>query len=285
VAIIVVVGGFVFSLLFQIFTKEPIPAQLRLQRSQSKDLVNGTGSAEASSHDTMTWRDWLKNLQFYEVALMYMCSRIFTNITQTYLPLYILETQHFHKSFIAIIPLVVYVSGFATSFALSFQIISRLFGRRASSLLGLVVGAGSCIWLWFHDLHEQIFGVSILLGISSTILMVTSLAMASDLINRSTESGAFVFGVMSFFDKVSTGIAIQLIQWYQPSECSPDVYDCVPRDRYFRYIMVFVSGGALIMASFALLLLWPQVIGQRRPRNAPPSNETDQERLVDTAES
>lgn len=43
-----------------------------------------------------------------------------------------------------------------------------------------------------------------------------------------------------------------------------EVPDCVPRDRYFRYIMVFVSGGALIMASFALLLLWPQTIGERK---------------------
>lgn len=75
--------------------------------------------------------------------------------------------------------------------SLWFEIFSALLKftfLQVSSLIGLIIGAGSCVWLWFHNLHDQIFGVSILLGVASTILMVTSLAMAADLINTSTVS-------------------------------------------------------------------------------------------------
>lgn len=69
VAVAVVVGGLFFSLFFQIFTKEPLPAQILNQRDRSKEVANGT-SVESHTNSAMTWRDWLKNLQFYEVGLM-----------------------------------------------------------------------------------------------------------------------------------------------------------------------------------------------------------------------
>lgn len=44
-------------------------------------------------------------------------------------------------------------------------------------------------------------------------MLVTSLGITADLIGRNTENGAFVYGVMSFMDKLSNGFAVMLIQY------------------------------------------------------------------------
>jgi hypothetical protein len=51
-----------------------------------------------------------------------------------------------------------------------------------------------------------------LFGASSSVLLVTSLGVTADLIGSDTESGAFVYGAMSFADKLSNGIAVTTIQ-------------------------------------------------------------------------
>lgn len=44
-------------------------------------------------------------------------------------------------------------------------------------------------------------------------MLVTSLGVCADLIGQNTESGAFIYGVMSFMDKLSNGFVIMLIQY------------------------------------------------------------------------
>lgn len=43
-------------------------------------------------------------------------------------------------------------------------------------------------------------------------MLVTSLALTADLVGERTEASAFVYGLMSFSDKLACGIAIALIQ-------------------------------------------------------------------------
>jgi hypothetical protein len=43
-------------------------------------------------------------------------------------------------------------------------------------------------------------------------MLVTSLGITADLIGQNIESGASVYGAMSFMDKLSNGIAVTLIQ-------------------------------------------------------------------------
>lgn len=50
------------------------------------------------------------------------------------------------------------------------------------------------------------------LGSAGSIILVTSLGITADLIGDKTGSGAFVYGVMSFCDKLSNGIAVIVIQ-------------------------------------------------------------------------
>lgn len=44
-------------------------------------------------------------------------------------------------------------------------------------------------------------------------MLVTSLGVSADLIGQNTDNGAFVYGVMSFTDKLSNGIVVMLIQY------------------------------------------------------------------------
>lgn len=52
-----------------------------------------------------------------------------------------------------------------------------------------------------------------ILGIASSIVLVTSLGITADLIGDKTGSGAFVYGLMSFGDKLVNGVAVVVIQY------------------------------------------------------------------------
>lgn len=58
------------------------------------------------------------------------------------------------------------------------------------------------------------FSSILLVGASSSIQLVTSLGLTADLIGQDTDTGAFVYGAMSFVDKLSNGIAIAILQAY-----------------------------------------------------------------------
>ncbi|KAI9916124.1 hypothetical protein PsorP6_017072 [Peronosclerospora sorghi] len=47
---------------------------------------------------------------------------------------------------------------------------------------------------------------------SNSIIMVKSVCLTGDLVGTHVESGAFVYGAMSFTDKISNGLAILFIQ-------------------------------------------------------------------------
>jgi hypothetical protein len=49
-------------------------------------------------------------------------------------------------------------------------------------------------------------------GAGSSVMLVTSLGITADLIGPNIDSGAFVYGIMSFMDKLSNGVAVTLIQ-------------------------------------------------------------------------
>lgn len=75
---------------------------------------------------------------------------------------------------------------------------------------------------WYHDIFYDKSVTSIVtaicLGSGSTIILVTSLSITTDLIGKNTGSGAFVFGAMSFTDKLSNGIAVALLQQFSPCQ-------------------------------------------------------------------
>ena len=53
-------------------------------------------------------------------------------------------------------------------------------------------------------------------GTAGSAVLITSLSLTAELIGNNTETSAFVYGAMSFTDKVSNGLAVMVIQHFIP---------------------------------------------------------------------
>ena len=51
----------------------------------------------------------------------------------------------------------------------------------------------------------EIYVLAILIGLGGTGILITSLSMTAELIGQNTECSAFVYGIISFVDKLSNG--------------------------------------------------------------------------------
>ncbi|XP_043279350.1 major facilitator superfamily domain-containing protein 12-like [Venturia canescens] len=230
--------GFVTSLVFHLMVREGQP-----------DVSSGH-----SRRTTKTASALLKDIQLYKVAGVYMPTRLFLNISQIYVPLYLHESLHLPATRLAIIPLAIFISSFVTS--LIIERLNTKLGRKISYTIGVVLGVLGCTWIWFGSGQNyttyEIYPVSILLGASGAIMLVTSLGTTSDLIGENTESGAFVYGAMSFTDKLSNGLFVMAIQYIRCDKSCP---------MYYRDILTFVCGGSAVFGFFMMLLIKAQPTG------------------------
>ncbi|KAH7704015.1 Protein F16H11.1, partial [Aphelenchoides avenae] len=85
-------------------------------------------------------------------------------------------------------------------------------------VLGAVLGATNCGLMHLHVPGVMIFGVALLMGITQAVLLISSIAITTEMIGKHTESGAFVYGAMSFADKLANGIVYQTIELLCPTE-------------------------------------------------------------------
>lgn len=69
----------------------------------------------------------------FQVGIIYMSTRLFVNLTQVYIPLYLHKTLNMPASGLAIIPLIVYVGGFIT--CLVIENLNRRMGRKVINLI------------------------------------------------------------------------------------------------------------------------------------------------------
>ena len=79
-------AGAVASFLFHVTVKEEVEGSGQIESAYQE--ING----ELSVRDfvqPMSIRDWFKEPQFYLIAGVYMSTRLFVNLSQAYLPLYL----------------------------------------------------------------------------------------------------------------------------------------------------------------------------------------------------
>ncbi|GFU25940.1 major facilitator superfamily domain-containing protein 12 [Nephila pilipes] len=256
VALSVVGVGAFFSLMFHLFTKEKDHPHYS---DQQQCVINEASDIVEKPH--LRWKDWFAQPQFYMVALLYMSTRLYVNLSQVYMPMYIEDTLELHKNKIAIIPLVIFISGFLSSFLV--KSLRRYFGIKATYFLGCVLAIASCVWIYLGEGESyatyHLYAVAVLIGVAGSTLLIISLAFTSDLIANSTSSGAFVFGSMSFVDKLANGIAVKIIQDFHPSESY-----CTNCKWYYKYVLVFSCGVAVLLGLLALSCLLTQSVGTRR---------------------
>lgn len=228
--------GVVCSILFHIFVKELHSDVTYMQSGQLRLSV----------------KDLLGRITIYQVAVVYMSSRLFVNLTQVFIPLYLHETLNMSASSLALVPLVMFIGSFCTS--LSLEKINRYFGRRLTFILGSLLGLIACMWIQFgggndYYMNYFIYIIAILIGSCGSIVLVTSLGVTTDFIGEKTGSGALVYGIMSFTDKLANGIAVIIIQSLHQD--NSNLY-------FYRDILSYVCGGSLVMGTLMILCVVPR---------------------------
>ncbi|XP_008835255.1 major facilitator superfamily domain-containing protein 12 isoform X2 [Nannospalax galili] len=127
-ALLVVGVGAIFSFLFHLGTKEGCRPQPRgMDPDEYSPLVAST------ARPLLLWKQWLKEPAFYQVGMLYMTTRLIVNLSQTYIAMYLTYSLSLPKKFIATIPLVMYLSGFVSSFLM--KPINRSIGRNLRAVL------------------------------------------------------------------------------------------------------------------------------------------------------
>ncbi|KAM7141585.1 major facilitator superfamily domain-containing protein 12 [Molossus nigricans] len=247
---LLVVGiGAIFSLLFHLGTREG-RRQLVEEPDEHSPLL-----APTTARPLLLWKHWLRQPSFYQVGLLYMSTRLIVNLSQTYMAMYLTYSLNLPKKFIATIPLVMYLSGFFSSFLMN--PVNKWIGRNMTYFVGLLVILVFAAWVALADgLGVAVYAAAVLLGTGCATILVTSLAMTADLIGPHTHSGAFVYGAMSFSDKVANGLAVMIIQSLYP--CSSELC-CGACVGFYHWVMVAVTGGVGVAATLFLcsLLIWP----------------------------
>ncbi|XP_063595503.1 major facilitator superfamily domain-containing protein 12-like [Penaeus indicus] len=269
ITLTILVVGTIFSTIFHVMTPEDSSG--RWSRDDEAEIITQeAGTAQTSAEDAaegdrvrrprvqMTWRDWLTEPQFYQVSMLYACARLVANLANIYMPIYLQETVHAKETMIALIPLVMSLSGVGASFLL--RLLRKGIGKKAATVVGIVVGlvastVSALPWMpsW------ALFSVAVLWGVSGSLLVILSLTFAADLIGRSTNSSAFVYGSMSFGDKVLNGIAVFMIQELTRVACEGP--NC---SVYYRHVMSLGIFIPLLLAFVAICILSRVKLGRTR---------------------
>uniref|UniRef100_A0A1Y1LD93 Major facilitator superfamily (MFS) profile domain-containing protein n=1 Tax=Photinus pyralis TaxID=7054 RepID=A0A1Y1LD93_PHOPY len=189
-----------------------------------------------------------KNLQIYQVAVTYMATRLFVNLSQVFIPLYLHETLNMVASALALIPLIMYIGSFVTSMCI--EKLNRSFGRRFAYVIGSALSLVACCWIGVRSGPQytdyEIYVVAVLFGAGGSIILVTSLGITADLIGDKTGNGAFIYGIMSFTDKLANGVAVIIIQ---------DLHKNNSDVTYYRNTITFVCGGSAILGALSVISL------------------------------
>uniref|UniRef100_A0A4W6E7Z4 Major facilitator superfamily domain containing 12a n=1 Tax=Lates calcarifer TaxID=8187 RepID=A0A4W6E7Z4_LATCA len=261
-ALIVLGIGTLFSIFFHLGTTEQ---RMEQEEEEEEGEQRPLLPRAKTSPSLLQWKCWLQQPSFYQVALLYMSTRLIVNLSQTYISMYLINTLGLPKKFIATIPLVMYLSGFLSSFIM--KPLSKLIGKCLTYFVGLLLIMAFSYWVLLDDrMGQQVYGAAVLLGAGSATILVISLSMTAELISDQTQSGAFVYGAMSFTDKLANGVAVMIIQAVHPCHTVVCCPACV---WFYHYIMVIVTGGVAVIAALALcsILIWPIRIRPRELRN------------------
>ena len=97
-------------------------------------------------YQPMSILDWLCEPQLYHIACLYLFSRLFVNISQAYMPLFLNVTLEMPATYVAIIPMVMYVSGIFM--AIVSKSASKCFGIKVACVISCMFGIAGCLWMY-----------------------------------------------------------------------------------------------------------------------------------------
>uniref|UniRef100_A0A0D9X0R5 Major facilitator superfamily associated domain-containing protein n=1 Tax=Leersia perrieri TaxID=77586 RepID=A0A0D9X0R5_9ORYZ len=166
----------------------------------------------------ISWTHWFKKVLYYQVALVYMFTRLVTNVSQALLAFYVINDLEMHQSSKALVPAIIYVCSLVVSVVLQET-------RWSSWRLKNYFSAGAMLWILSgvgivvlpSRMHNFMYALSITIGVANALMTVTSISMEGVLVGEDLNGCAFVYGSLSFVDKVSCGIALYILESYQGS--------------------------------------------------------------------
>ncbi|KAK9497934.1 hypothetical protein O3M35_003832 [Rhynocoris fuscipes] len=241
--ILIICGVGAITSLFFCFTVKEVSNEPLITRDneQPTDSNNPTVATRTSISGLFS------RFSLYQVAWVYMTTRIFCNVVQSLIPLYLHETLKLDAESIAIIPFIMYVSSLVTSLLSSW--LNATLGRKVTYTLGGVICVAAAIWvsLGYGHLYNVyfIYIVAILFGGATSILLVTALAVTADHIGNDVGNSAFMYGIMSFVDKLSCGAVIMVIQ---SLESKAKVF-------FYRDALAIVCGLSAILGTICVLTM------------------------------
>ena len=200
-SLLVIAIGSVFSVLFVLGVPEPVPRPKKLGQRR------------------VEWYHWFGRLSFYQTAVIYTCTRLMVNVSQTFIPLFLLVTLHAPKSSIASVPLTVFFAGLLSTCVC--ERLTRTLGSEGLTFVGCVTVLLSCGGIPSSSprprpLSPYVYVIAVLLGSGTGIVGVSALSLICDVVGDCCESGAFVYGAMSFSDKIANGVAIMAAEALTP---------------------------------------------------------------------
>ncbi|KAF8380064.1 hypothetical protein HHK36_027534 [Tetracentron sinense] len=134
---------------------------------------------QGKNHQRISWAHWFKKVLYYQVALVYVLTGLVTNVSQE-----ITWTSQRLKAF--------YTAG---------------------GILWIFFGAG--ILFLPSSMHNLMYLLSITIGVANALMVVfvlktvirgTGVSMQSVLVGEDLHGCAFVYGSLSFLDKISCGL-------------------------------------------------------------------------------
>ena len=184
------VVGAASSVIFHLLVREISQSEIFEASDFSRTSETEVKNMPKSNRDfdsNMTRTEWLKNLEFYVVIILYAVSRTIFTVSLAYLVFYVQDTLMLKKSYTATVPLVMVLTGLVLSKQIKQFIDSN--GMEKSFVFFSLIGGVTCIWIWFGCKNDEsksyeIFGISACLGISSYSMMVVCLSLVVALIGK-----------------------------------------------------------------------------------------------------
>ncbi|XP_031128493.1 major facilitator superfamily domain-containing protein 12-like isoform X1 [Ipomoea triloba] len=224
------IGG-VFVIIFHLGIKEP-------RKKDDGHEKNGSNTP---------WTYWLKKVLYYQVASIYVFTRVVTNVSQTFLAVYVINDLRMNQSAKSLVPAIIYLCSFITSVLLQELEWS---GKR----LKIFFAGGGILWLLCGgavmllpiNMNAFMYALSVFIGIANALMMVTSIGMESALVDKHLDGSAFVYGSMGFIDKVLCGVALYFLESFEDADPVP----CNPAHACFsvtRFSLGFIPGIAALL--------------------------------------
>ncbi|XP_047532965.1 major facilitator superfamily domain-containing protein 12-like isoform X1 [Vanessa atalanta] len=187
----------------------------------------------------------------YQTSCLYVFSRLYWALSLVYVPLFLEERLSVNPTegseLVASVPLVLYISSLIFSFLLKSNI--NKIGHQVAYFIGSFLSLFSCMWIALAISPEanvaQIYLVAALIGAGSAITLVSSLCVTADLIGPHSHQGALIYSIVTFADKLVTGIAVMAIENYK---CD----DAISCPQYYRGVLTYACGGSAVLGILSL---------------------------------